>query len=51
MSIVADDFERPNGLAFSPDESVLYVDDSHNQHIRAFDIQGDGALANGRLPT
>ncbi len=49
MGLVASDFERPNGLAFSPDESVLYIDDSHHQHIRAFDVQTDGALANGRL--
>ena len=32
-----------------PDESVLYIDDSHHQHIRAFDVQADGSLANGRL--
>ncbi len=49
MQRVASDFERPNGLAFSPDESVLYIDDSHHQHIRAFDVQADGSLANGRL--
>jgi gluconolactonase len=46
---VVDDFERPNGLAFSPDESVLYIDDSHHQHVRAFDVAADGSLHNGRL--
>ncbi len=42
-------FERPNGLAFSPDERVLYIDDSYRGHIRAFDVEGDGRLANGRV--
>ncbi|OYV38464.1 MAG: gluconolactonase [Rhodospirillales bacterium 20-64-7] len=52
-SIVADDFTRPNGLAFSPDERLLYVVDSgitHGgpAHIRCFDV-ADGALRNGRI--
>ncbi len=42
-------FARPNGLAFSPDEKTLYVDDSQDQFIRAFDVQADGTLSNGRL--
>ncbi len=49
LSLVADDFALPNGLAFSPDERILYVDDSHHQHIRAFDVRDDGSLANGRV--
>jgi gluconolactonase len=54
LSVVADDFEKPNGLAFSPDEAVLYISDtgrSHNHsyptHIRQFDVAG-GQLRNGR---
>ena len=39
------DFITPNGLAFSPDESVLYVNDTRRQHIRAFDVQPNGTLA------
>lgn len=39
------DFVTPNGLAFSPDESVLYVNDTRRGHIRAFDMQPTGALA------
>ena len=35
----------PNGLAFSPDESVLYVNDSRRGHIRAFNLQPWGTLA------
>jgi gluconolactonase len=49
LTLVADDFNLPNGLAFSPDESVLYVDDSERKHIRAFDVGADGSLANSRV--
>jgi gluconolactonase len=35
LSVVADDFDKPNGLAFSPDERVLYVGDSSLDHVRA----------------
>ncbi len=48
-TLVADDFEKPNGLAFSPDERHLYVDDSEARHIRIFDVGGDGRLLNSRL--
>ncbi|MFE1744120.1 SMP-30/gluconolactonase/LRE family protein [Coleofasciculus sp. H7-2] len=47
--IVADDFDKPNGLAFSPDEKKLYIDDSERRHIRLFDVQPDGTLANSRI--
>lgn len=40
------EFDQPNGLCFSPDESVLYVDDLHG--VRAFDVAEDGALSNPR---
>ncbi len=46
---VFDDFERPNGLAFSPDETVLFVADSRRRHIRAFDHTPDGTLTNSRI--
>lgn len=54
---VADDFVKPNGLAFSPDESILYISDSgvsHDpengpHHIRAFDVHNKRELVNGRL--
>ena len=49
LVLVVDDFDRPNGLAFSPDESVLYIDDSPRCHIRAFDVSPDGNLSNGRV--
>lgn len=49
LELIADDFDRPNGLAFSPDESVLYIDDSPRRHVRAFDVRADGSLANSRI--
>jgi gluconolactonase len=45
MTLLVDDFLLPNGLAFSPDESVLYVNDSRRRHIRAFDVAANGTLA------
>jgi gluconolactonase len=49
ITLIASDFERPNGLAFSPDESILYIDDSAHRHVRAFDIDANGDLHNGRI--
>lgn len=49
LALLVDDFEGPNGLAFSPDESILYVDDSARFHIRAFDVKPNGQLKNGRI--
>ena len=49
VHLVVDDFALPNGLAFSPDEAVLYVDDSAHKHIRAFDVRPDGTLTNSRI--
>ena len=49
MTLLFSDFERPNGLAFSPDESVLYIDDTSRRHVRAFDVAADGSLSNDRV--
>lgn len=59
ISAVCEDFDKPNGLAFSPDESVLYVGDTGFTHgafrphsLTAFDVTGDGAeLTNPRVFT
>ncbi len=55
ITSVADNFTQPNGLAFSPDESRLYVAESGASHnaqtprvIRVFDVADDGTLANER---
>ena len=45
LTLLANDFITPNGLAFSPDESVLYINDSRRRHIRAFDVSAWGTLA------
>ena len=45
LTLLVKDFVVPNGLAFTPDEGVLYVNDSRQGHIRAFDVQPDGSLA------
>ncbi len=42
-------FSQPNGLCFSPDESLLYVNDTEQANIRVFDVQPDGSLSNPRL--
>jgi gluconolactonase len=47
--LLVDDFDRPNGLCFSLDESRLYVNDTARKHIRLFDVTPTGGLANGRL--
>jgi gluconolactonase len=49
LALVAEDFALPNGLAFSPDESILYVDDSAHKHIRAFSVARDGSLGQSRI--
>jgi gluconolactonase len=52
VTVVSDDIPGPNGLAFSPDESKLYVVESRaepNRRLRVFDVVADGMkLANGK---
>ena len=49
LTLLVDDFDRPNGLCFSPDESILYINDTERMHVRAFDVQPDGTIANDRV--
>ena len=56
LTSVVDDFEQPNGLAFSPDESLLYVADSGSSHdpdvpsvIRAFRVGPELSLSGGEV--
>jgi len=44
-----DEFDHPNGLCFSPDESLLYVNDTPAAHVKVFDVAADGTLSNGRI--
>jgi gluconolactonase len=60
LDVVEDSFDKPNGLAFSPDDAVLYIGDSganhepgtydprRPHHIRAFDVVEGRRLVNGR---
>jgi gluconolactonase len=43
------DFVLPNGLCFSPDEALLYVNDTFRSHIRVFEVGSDGSLSNDRV--
>jgi gluconolactonase len=56
LDVACDDFVKPNGLAFSPDEKLLYVVDtgaSHDpdgpRHIRVFEVGEDLSLAGGSV--
>ena len=45
LTLLIGDFLVPNGLMFSPDESILYINDSRRGHIRSFEVQPNGTLA------
>src|SRR5208282_2362974 len=47
VRLLADDLEKPNGLAFSPDERILYVCDTARYHVRAFEVEPSGSLRAG----
>jgi gluconolactonase len=50
LSVAADSFDKPNGLAFSPDERVLYVaDNGKSHHLVAFDVRPNGSLHRRRV--
>jgi gluconolactonase len=49
ITVAADGFDRPNGLAFDPAESKLYISDTgvKPSHMRVFDVAADGSLSGG----
>ncbi|HYW84619.1 MAG TPA: SMP-30/gluconolactonase/LRE family protein [Spirochaetia bacterium] len=51
LTIASGDLERPNGLAFSPDESLLYVSDTGEsaRHIKVFSVRENNRLTDGRV--
>ena len=51
ISLLTKEITFPNGIAFSPDEKILYVavSDSQKPHLMAYDVQPDGSVANGRV--
>lgn len=49
MTLVTDEIVYPNGLCFSPDETLLYVNCSRERLIRVFDVKPGGAVGKGHL--
>ena len=49
LTLLVSDLATPNGLAFSPDEKVLYVNDIRVRKVMRYDVNPDGKLANGRV--
>jgi gluconolactonase len=49
LTLLVDDFSKPNGLCFSNDEKYLFINDTDHQHIRCFEVNSDGSLGRGRL--
>jgi gluconolactonase len=49
LTLLTKDLQAPNGIAFSPDEKILYLSDSGLRRWMAFDVKDDGAIANGRV--
>lgn len=49
LTLLVSDFDQPNGLCFSLDESQLFVNDTMRAHVRIFDVEGNGTLANSRV--
>ncbi len=49
LQLLTKDLEDPNGLAFSPDGTKLYVDDSTRRNIHVYDFHADGRLSSGRI--
>jgi len=49
LAVAEDEFEQPNGLCFSPDESLMYINDTPRALIRVYEVRRDGTLAGGRL--
>lgn len=49
LAVDRDEFDQPNGLCFSPDESLLYINDSPRAEIKVYDVAADGTLSDPRL--
>ena len=49
VTLMESDWNIPNGLCFSPGESILYINDSRERHIRAFDVLEDGSITDSRI--
>lgn len=48
LTLLADDFDQPNGLTLSLDEKLLFINDTTKAHIRVYDVRDDGTIFNNR---
>jgi gluconolactonase len=44
-----DEYEQPNGICFSPGESLMYINDTPGAYIKVYDVNDDGSLSGGRM--
>jgi gluconolactonase len=49
LVVERDEFEMPNGICFSPDNALFYINDTPGAYIKVFDVNADGSLSNGRM--
>ena len=49
LELLVGDLDAPNGLAFSPDEKVLYVNDLRTRKVWRYDVAADGKISNGNI--
>ena len=49
VKLLGDDFKKPNGIALSVDQKSLYVADTEGSHIRAFTVNADATLSDGKV--
>ena len=49
LQVVVKDLPRPNGIAFSPDEKILYVDNSDPKYWMSYRVKPDGTLEAGKI--
>lgn len=49
LDLLVDDFVQPNGLCFSANEELLFINDTERAHVRVFDVRGDGTLGEGKV--
>src|SRR5215468_6143236 len=49
LTLLINDIPNTNGLAFSPDEKILYVNGSRDRFVKRYDVKADGTIENGRM--
>ncbi len=49
LTLLVDSLNRPNGLAFSPDETKLYVNDTNDKRVLVYNVESDGTLSDEKI--